>query len=254
MNNLKRASLLLIYALLTSVLVFIIKPHYFYSLLIVLVPPTALNLFWINTEERKRILIFSVISLIFFAFPIELIARLNNIWDVDSIFFRPFGLIPFENMLFAFINFSWILSFDKLFFPNNKKVSSSFHHRYRILLSLYTFLSLTIYAAYCLNPAILRLNYLYLGLPIIFIPLLLYAIFKPSLFRDTLLTTIYFAVILFIYEFVSLKIGSWWWPAESYLFPIKLSGQTFPLDDVLLWYFASTPALLCGYRYFIEEQ
>jgi hypothetical protein len=70
--------------------------------------------------------------------------------------------------------------------------------------------------------------------------------------KKTLLPTLFFAGVFFIYEIVSLKIGSWWWPGE-YLKTFIIFGKVFPLDDIIIWYFLSTMTLIGGYEFFADN-
>jgi hypothetical protein len=95
-------------------------------------------------------------------------------------------------------------------------------------------------------------SYAGLSLIILLIPGVLIFSLKPFLLKKVWLSTVFFSVVFFVYELVSLLIGSWWWPG-SYLLPVNLAGHIFPLDDVLIWYFLSTPVLIGGYEVFIKE-
>lgn len=232
-----------------SIAVFVVwlyRPLYLHSILIVLVPPSLTNFLWLkDTATKKRVLLFSLLAVFLFAPPVELSARLANVWDVQSIFPRPFGLIPLENMLFAFLNFFWGLSFYAFFTGTSVKSPT----RLKYLIGLYLFLDITVFGGYYLNPVLISLNYAAIAIPILVIPAVLLFSRYPGLIRKTLPTTFFFAAVLFVFEAVSLEIGSWWWPG-NYLYTFDLNGHTFPLDDVLIWYFLSTPVLIAGYEFF----
>lgn len=243
-------ALLVVYVLLAVSLVAILKPHYFFSILLVFLPPSLINFYWLkNRTTQKRIFWFSLASLLFFAPPIELATRMANVWDVASLFPRPFGLIPLENMLFAFFNFFWGLSFYAYFDPHfliKKTV------RFKYLIGLYLLLDVTVYGFYFLNPALIKTSYLSMAILTLVLPAGLIFYRCRDLMKKTLVTTLFFASVFFLYEMVSLKIGSWWWPG-SYLYSFHLQGRVFPLDDIIIWYFLSTPALIAGFEYFAND-
>jgi hypothetical protein len=77
--------------------------------------------------------------------------------------------------------------------------------------------------------------------------------FRPKLLKKVWLPTVFFALVFFVYEVVSLLVGSWWWPG-NYLLSISILGHTFPLDDVIIWYILSTPVLIAGYEFFADDK
>lgn len=243
----KKLGLLFIYVGAASLTVYFLKPTYLISIIFVLLPPALLNFFWLKNTRRK-VLVFSALTGLLFAPPIELISRLADSWDVQSVLPRPLGLIPLENMLFAFLNFFWVFSFYN-YFVKNDAGGSNFSKNFRYLIGLYGLFSITVYSLYLINPSLIRIDYLILAIPTLVIPLIIFLIINPKLIGLALLPTIFFALVFFIFEMVSLQIGSWWWPGK-YLWPVTINGKIFPLDDVIVWYLLSTPALIGGFEFF----
>lgn len=240
---------LLVYVFAACLFVFWLKPYYLFSILIVLLPPALINFFWLR-RSRRKILIFSVLSTLIFAPPIELANRLANAWDVQSIFPRPFGIVPLENMLFAFINFFWVLSFYEYFI--DRDASKVISRRLKYLVGLYCLTAIIIYLLYFWNKDIIALNYFQMAVPVLIIPSLLIFGRKPGLLKKAALPAAFFAMVFFVYEFVSLQIGSWWWPGEYFL-SFEIAGKIFPLDDAIFWYLLSTPVLIGGYEFFADD-
>lgn len=237
------------YILLACLIVYITKITYLFSILLVLVPPSIANFLWLK-KSRKKVLIFSIISTLLFAFAIELSSRLANTWDVQSILPRLFGIIPLENMLFAFLNIFWVLSFYEYFV--DRDTATKISGKFKYLIILFCLFSLIIFSLYFYNPDIIRLNYFVMAVIILIIPSIIIFSKRPRLLKKTILPTLFFAIVFFIYEIVSLKIGSWWWPGE-YIKTFTLFGKVFPLDDVIIWYFLSTITLVGGYEFFADD-
>lgn len=244
-----RMALLFAYVAVACLFVLLVRPWYIVSILIVLGPPTVANFLWLR-RTRKKVFVFSIVSAAIFAPPIELAARLANVWDVQSVFPRPFGLIPIENMLFAFINFFWVLSFYEYFVDGDTEHKVS--RRFRVLTLLYCLMAITIYTLFVTNPDIVGMNYFALAVPIVIAPAAIIFWKKPEWLRKTVVPTLFFTGVFFIYEMVSLHIGSWWWPGD-YAAPLIINGRVFPLDDVIIWYLLSTPALVGGYEFFADD-
>jgi hypothetical protein len=245
----KKILFLLFYVLFAGLLVFIFKPTYLVSIILVLVPPSFVNFAWLK-KSKLKIFIFCFITAFVIAPAIELCARLANVWDVQSIISRPLGLIPIKNMFFAFLNFLWVLSFYEYFVDkdSNKKIS----HRFKILTAIYIFAAFVIYTVFFINKELVTLNYFAISIPLLIIPAVFIFFNKPSLLKKVILPTIFFALVFFYYEVISLVVGSWWWPGE-YLFKTHIFGKVFPLDDVIIWYFLSTPVLIGGYEFFSDD-
>jgi hypothetical protein len=241
---------LFLYVIMASFLVYLLEPPYYLAICIVLGVPSLFN-FLLLKKGKTKILIFSLVTTFLFALPIELMARMADAWDVASMFVRPFGLIPLENMLFAFLNFFWILSFYE-FFLDTQKEKLGINKRFKILVLIYLFLSIIVYGLFFYNPEIIKTDYHIIAL-IFLVPILIILGFKtPKLIKKTLIPTAFFALIFFVYELVSLLIGHWWWPGY-YLWPIFISGIIFPVDDIVIWYLLSTPALILGYEFFADD-
>ncbi|MFA6416527.1 MAG: hypothetical protein WCW56_03560 [Candidatus Paceibacterota bacterium] len=236
--------------LLGSTVAYFWSPNYLANILLVYTLPVLLNLWWLK-KTKWRILIFSLITTLLFALPIELLSRLADSWDVATTLPRLWGLIPLENMLFAFINFVWVLAFYEYFIDGETRPRLG--RRAVQLLALYlTFFILTVGSFLLFNSRLFGLSYWAVGLLILFLPAVLIFRRRPGLLKKTVLPTIFFALIFFIHEMISMKLGHWWWPGQ-YLLPTHFLGQTFPLDDVIIWYLLSTPALIGGYEFFIDD-
>lgn len=244
-----KALLLLAYVIVACIFVIIVQPVYLLSILIVLLPPSIMNFIWLK-KSKGKVLLFSILTTLLFAPPVELIARLADVWDVQSILPRIFGIAPIENLLFAFFNFFWVLSFYEYFI--DRDTATKTNKRFKYLLILYAVLLVVVLIGFFINPNLIALNYHVLAAIILLIPGLILFIHKPKLLKKALIPTIFFAVVFFVYEVVSLAIGSWWWPGQ-YLLSVTLVGTIFPLDDVIIWYFLSTPILIMGYEFFADD-
>ncbi|NTW22514.1 hypothetical protein HGA34_03155 [Candidatus Falkowbacteria bacterium] len=241
---------LIIYNLAANSIVYFLKPLYLWSLVIVVVLPSLIASYWLK-HNRKKIFYFSLLSTLLFAPPAELMARLANAWDVQSIFPRVFGYIPLENIFFAFFNFHWVLTFYELFVVKTgvRKMSKRFFW----LFLIYAMLSIVVYSLYFIDPSYITTPYHILAIPMLLIPFMAIMKLRPISHDKLILPTIFFAYIFFTFETVALQVGNWWWPS-NYLLPINLFGRVFPLDDVIIWYFLSTPTLILGYEYFSNDQ
>ncbi len=230
-------------------LVLFLKVNYLTNILLAYLPATLLTLYW--TKDKKwKILFFAIISTLFFAIPIEIIARLANDWDVLSIFPRIAGVAPLENILYAFFNFLWPIAFYEYFVDGdrNKKINKKF----KILFFILLLISAITYIFLFINKSLITYNYWQIGLFILIIPGVIIYTKNPKLLKKVFLTTLFFAFIFFIHEILSMYLNYWWWPGK-YLLPITVYGKIFPIDDVIIWYVLSTPVLIGLYEFFIDD-
>lgn len=244
-----RLAFLLTYVLFACTLMWWLELKYFFTIIIVLLPPAILNFCWLKRSKLK-VFVFSFVATLLFAPPVELSARLADVWEVQTIFPEPLGVIPIENMIFAFLNFFWVLAFYEYFV--DRDTSAKISKRFKYLVGLFCVFAVLVYSLYVYDQQIVALNYFQIALITLIIPSLIVFSIKPYLLRKTVLTTLFFATVFFAYELVALKIGNWWWPGE-YLYTFVVWGEVFPLDDIIIWYFLSTPALIGGYEFFADD-
>lgn len=250
-NSIKQLKIsgLFIYILLACLFVYFIKPTYIVNLLIVYLPPSIITFYWLK-KSRKKILIFSLVTTTLFAIPIELASRLANVWDVASIFPRLFSVAPIENLFYAFINFFWPLCFYEYFIDHDKDKNIS--SKWKYLVALYCFFSIIIYSLYFYDKNYAAISYWIVGLVALLIPSIIIYSKNKKIIKKVITPTIFFGSIFCIHEITSIAIGHWWWPG-NYLLPLNINGITFPLDDAIIWYLLSTPALIGGYEFFMDD-
>lgn len=229
---------------------YLLRLTYWQSLLVVYTLPVSLNFFWLR-RSRLKVLIFSLTTTIIFAVPVELLSRLAGSWEVASSFPRLFDLMPVENLVYALLNFLWVLSFYEYFF--DRDTGRCFSPRAKYLLGLYLALFISSMIVFLFLSEQIIFHYWLIALIIIFVPMLILSFLSDFSWGSFIAPTLFFALIFFSHELIALRLGYWWWPGE-YVWPITLFGQTFPIDDVIIWHLASTPALLVGYKYFIDTK
>jgi hypothetical protein len=245
----KKILWLFLYVLVASIVVYFTKPVYLLSIAIVLLPPSIVNFMWLKKSKRK-VLVFSLSATFLFAFAVELVSRLADAWDVQSVLPRMFGIMPLENILFAFINFFWVLSFYEYFVDRDS--SGKISKRFKYLIGLFVLFSFVVFSMYFYNPNMVAMDYSTVAIITLLIPSVLIFSKNIKLLKKTVLPIVFFSLVFFVYEAVSLLIGSWWWPGE-YLLPVNFFGHVFPLDDVVIWYILSTAALIGGYEFFADD-
>ncbi len=248
-EKIKKIAIITILFITGCLLVLLLRPNYFINILIVYFPATFLTLYWAK-KTRWKIFIFALIATLLFAIPVEIIARLANAWDVQSIFPRIAGIAPIENLIYAFINFLWPIAFYENFIDKDsgRKISK----KIKYLIWIFITLSISTYSLFLINKDLITWDYWKIGLFALIIPAILIFKNNPKLLKKTILTTIFFALIFFTHELVSMYVGHWWWPGE-YLLTFDVFGKIFPVDDIIIWYILSTPVLIGNYEFFADD-
>jgi hypothetical protein len=247
-NKQKVLLFLLIYWLAALLSLFLWRPNYLFSIFIVLALPTLAV--WLSLKNsRGRVFVFALFSLLLFAPPLELMARLANAWDVASVLPRLWGLAPIENLFFAWFNFWLGLSLYEFFNPEKSKGKMS--KRFYWLIGLYVGFFITVAILFKINPAWVTFDYYKVAILAVLIPLTFFVWWWPALLKKSFKTTLILGTVFFVYEIIALQFGYWWWPGK-YLWPIMIEGKIFPIDDVIFWYILSTPALIGGYEFFAK--
>jgi hypothetical protein len=240
---------LAIYLLVAFLFLIFYRPNYLTAILIVLMPPT-LAVWWQLKNSRARVLVFSLVSVVLFAPPTELMARLADAWDVASIFPRLWGTAPLENLLFAFLNFWLGLSLYELLAGGDK--AGKIAKKMFWLAGLYGLFFLMTISLYKINPAWIAFDYYQLAMLVVVAPLVVFCRLVPGLIKKAATATGLLAAIFFVFEMVALQLRYCCWPGE-YLWPINIGGKIFPVDDIVFWYLLSTPALIGGYEFFAKD-
>ncbi|MBN1331953.1 hypothetical protein JW978_03650 [Candidatus Dojkabacteria bacterium] len=250
MQKSSKIIILFLYIVFSCLLVLAIAPPYWLNLLIVYLPPTVVNLVWLKKDIRIRLILFAILTTFLFAIPIEIISRLANAWDVASSFPRILNIAPLENIFYAFINFLWPIAFYEYFIDKgrNKKINN----RFSILLILYIALFVGTFMMFAIDKTIITLDYWVVGAIVLLTPLICFSIQGRIEIKRLIFPTLFFGFVFFIHEIVSLELGHWWWPGE-YLLETTILGNRFPIDDVLIWYVISTPTLIMGYEFFVDD-
>lgn len=241
---------LIIYLLLANLLVLAAKPTYLGNLFIVYAVPMLVTFSWLKNETKQKILLFSLMSVLLFAPPIELMARLADSWDVQTSLPKIYNISPFENLIYAFINFVFPLSFYKHFTEHDKK--SPLSENWKVLIILMSIFTTIVHIAFALDEELITMHYWQIAVIFLAVPATILYLKNKEIIFKSVPTTIFFAATFFIHELVSMKVGHWWWPGD-YILPASLGGQVFPVDDVLIWYFLSTPVLIGGFEFFFDD-
>src|SRR3989338_2770820 len=174
-----------------------LKINYFVSLLLFFGIP-SLYLSLNNDEKIQKVGLFSILVSIPIAIIFELVAFGDKGWFVpESIApYRIFSLIPLEDFIWMFLVTYTILIFYESFC--NTKFQKSIDNKIKLM--IYTLYPLT-----------------FLLVALFFIPIILFLLRYPRLFRPFLKTSVFFFYIQLLFEIVGLKLNHWTFTGDHFI-------------------------------------
>ena len=195
-----------------------LKINYFVSLLLFFGIP-SLYLSLKNDEKIQKVGLFSILVSIPIAIIFELVAFGDKGWFVpESIApYRIFSLIPLEDFIWMFLVTYTILIFYESFC--NTKFQKSIDNKIKLM--IYTLYPLTflLVALFFISPSLLNIPYFYLwaGIILFLIPIILFLLRYPRLFRPFLKTSVFFFYIHLLFEIVGLKLNHWTFTGDYFI-------------------------------------
>jgi hypothetical protein len=227
----------------------LLRPGLFWSTLIIYLPPALLS-FWAIKNSRKKILIFSVISTVFFCLFFEFLVAVFNLWQTQNSVLKIWGLVNIENVLFFFFHQIMIYSSYELISDGDEK--SPISRNLIVLLVLYLLFDILVILTLIFLRDNTVINYALFGMAAVLTPMLALATAFGTLIRKVLIVTIIWLPALLINELCILKLGYIKYTGE-YLINFAILGTRLPLEEILFWIVLSTPAFLLGYEVFADD-
>lgn len=194
---------------------------------------------------------------IFFAFPFDFLAELNNAWSwaaKENLIFPNliFGIVPVDVLIWYFFWMFSIFVFYEHFLEYDRSDKISPHFKFAFYPAIAASVSLII--LFFINPKILKFGYAYLiiGLATL-IPFLLFIVRKPTLLNKFLKVSLFFIFLYLSFELTALKLGQWHFPGQ-YIGTIKIFGLSLPFEEFFFWILASSTVMLSYYEFFVDDE
>ncbi len=181
------------------------------------------------------------------------LAHLDGSWYNPSIFPRIFGTYPFEDFVWAFMYFYYLLSFYEYFYEKEKllKFPKHFQKSFKILLLIAIVFSIGVYFSH--NTIIIP--YFYAFQLLIFFVLLPWLILSKhqSLIIKSIKVAIFFLAPHFIGEYIAAVNHNWWFPGHHFIGYISALGITIPIEE-FLWLLLVVPAAIAYYEFLADDE
>jgi hypothetical protein len=256
-NKKKHLALFILYPIVAAFVSFIIKPNAFGSvILFLIIPSTYLSV--ILRGNIKKTAIFALVTSAPFIIFADYIAHLTNQWVVpDTIFAaRLLGLVPVEDALWAFFLTYFMIMFYELFLDDRKDDKKVFPSKTKYLAVFFSSILIIFLFLYFFLPSYLYISYFYLwfGMALIFIPIIIELIRKPNLITKVFLTGVYFFFVSFLYEITALKLGWWCFPGQQFVGWVSIFGVRFPFEEFFFYVLLLAMACVSYYEFFDGDE
>lgn len=226
-------------------------------------PPIALLLLK-NKFNLKKIFIFSLLFSFPVAFIFDYLVSLDYGWIMTetSFSYRLLDVIVLEQFLWGFFCTLYLILFYEHFFDKREKYflfRYFFKNRNKefeyFSILMFSIVLLVIFLSFT-RPDILKIDYSYILLGVIFgvIPLSLFLVKFPNFFYRFTGITLYFLFLAVIIEYAGLEVGHWVFPGQHYIGKINFFGNLIPLEEILIYFIVSPPAVLSYYEYLYDDR
>lgn len=246
--------LFLLYPIIASILCFVFKLNFAWSVFLFLGLP-SIHLSFLRPNLVLRTLTFSVIGSVPMGLVVDYVAHINKSWFVTSIFsYRLLGLVPIEDMIWVILFLYFVVMFYEYFYNGN--LSKKFFGRHlKLLIAIELTITMIFLVLLKISPQLLIIHFFYfwLGLFFVFIPVVIELIINPELVKKFFPVAVYFFLFSFIYEITALKNGMWWFPSKGVVGYISLLGVSFPFEEFFFWFTFMAMACMSYYEFFDDD-
>lgn len=228
----------------------------FTSTLIFLGVP-ALYLSVLFRSFMRKSAMFSVILAIPFIFIVDYLGHFNHQWYITQTVFpvRILGLVPFEDVLWAFLLAYFMLMFYEYFF-DTRRSHAYWPAHLKYLIAVLTLVSVIILFLSQAEPSLLTIRFFYLdiGTIAILLPLIIEFVRKPRLMPRAFIVGAYFFVFALIYELTALRLGWLTFPGTDFVGWVSLLNLSFPFEEFFFWILLTAMAAVVYYEFFDDDE
>jgi len=184
-------------------------------------------------------------------------AVLDKSWYVPNTVFgsRLFGIIPYEDYIWAFFFVYLIVVFYEYFLDNGIR-GDRLSKKVLYMILLFNFLLFIFFLILKVDPDLLHVEYFYLkgGIIVALTPLLLVFSFFPALLKKCFATVAYFSPLFLSFELSGLHANQWEFNEGKFVGFVGISGLRFPIEELVFWIILGSVWILSYYEYFADDR
>jgi len=245
----------LAYPIIASFLLFQLNLNFIWSIVLFFALPSV-HLSALLPKSIKKTLTASLALGATALVTVDLIAHLNEVWYVPSIFpIRIFGLVPIEGLAWwTFLMYFTIMFYEYFFDAHRDRKILRPRMKYAFLIMLTVVIAVVLFLLFA--PQLLNISFFYawFGIILALLPVIIELVRRPLLIQKFLPTAAYFFLLAFIYEITALKLGYWSFPGDEAIGIINIFGVTFPFEEFFFWFILAAMAMLAYYEFFDDDE
>lgn len=246
---------LILFPILSVVLSLALKANFFIATLLFFGLPSL----WLSLrtpQQVKKTFLFSLFLSVPLGVVFDYIGTIDEAWYVPQSIFpiRLFGVVPVEDLIYAFFLVYSIVIFYEHFLDKGKHELIDKRMKY-LAWPLIT-LVMVFFVALFTKPEILAIPYAYfwLGTAIFLIPAVTFLSFFPRLLSKYVKTAAYFFILALLFELTGLELQLWTFPGNHFIGWVEIFGYRFPFEEFFFWFIMSAITVLSYYEFFDDDR
>jgi len=239
-----------------SILSLVLNAEIYLSLFLFFGVP-AVYLSYKHPKLIQKSLFFSVLFSVPAAFLMDYVMEYTGGWAIGRMELPPIWFLHYV----SFLQIVWLILFTYLiviyyevFF--DRSVSKVIYPKTKILFLMGLGVFAFLLSLHFFDPGLLYIDHFYfkIGIVAVLLPLVLFLLKRPSLWRKFLKVGAYFFFFTFIYEITALRLGQWSFPAtDQFIGHVTILGYSFPIEEVIFWMMLCAMSTLAYYEYFDDD-
>lgn len=247
--------LLILFPIVSVIISLTFHVHFLTSILLFFGLPSL----WLSLRTPSQVtktFVFSLILSTPLGIIIDYLAAMDKSWFVPTTDFpfRLFGVIPIEDLIWAFFLIYSIVIFYEHFLDKGKH--ELIDKKMKYLVWLIVMVVLVFFVIMLTQPELLAIPYAYFwgGIVLLILPTITFLSFFPRLISKYVKTASYFFLLSIVYELTGLQLNQWTFPGTHFIGWVQLFGYKFPFEEFFFWFVMGATSILAYYEFFDDDR
>lgn len=240
---------------LAAALSLLLRANYFESDVLFLGIPCLYISFRVTSSVLRKAFIFSSIFSIPLGIFVDYLVTMDKGWSVTSSTFPMlFGIVPLEDILFAFLFTYLAVIFYERFV--DKGPHRLIRDRLHYLVSISLYVTIFFVVTYLFFGEALTIPYAFLITGVVFLlaPLAYVLLRFPRLLRKFIPLFAYFLYLSIFFEATALYLKQWEYLGLHYIALVQVATFPIPAEEIVFFWLLWGPAILAYYEFFDDDR